>query len=789
MILVAFGAAWLGAMFFAFGLHAPWWLFPAALLLVSPLVLAFAPGTWPKVLAVAVVLSSVAGWRADTTGRAPPEWSGLVGNEVVFAGRVVSEPDPGGITTSYEVEVREVSSPVSMDGGGRVLISLPQFAERLPLHASIEIRGDLRLPPAFEDFDYRKYLQRRGVFGSMFTPTVTTLGDPGRWDVQSRLSDLRLRLEDGLRRALPEPQGTLAAGIAFGRDQGISHETKEDFARSGMAHLVAVSGTNVTLVAAIALVLAAPYIGRGRATVLAMGLVVVYVPLAGLSWSVLRSGIMATILLVGWFAGRPQSGLAGLSLAIIAMSAIGPAAVIDPGFQLSVAATAGLIVFGPWLIRGLENGARALRIEALAGRSVAVVVGLSLAANLATAPIILFHFGRLPLASIVANLIAEPLFAIVFVASWVVAGLSLLSPTLAWVAGLGAYYPLALLTWLAEVTARWPSLAVEDGKFWLATSLMLLAMAGGLPLYLRQPRFGARPGRPKKILRRYGLAAAGGVAATAIVSLGLAPLAEPGTLRIEVLDVGQGDATLITTPGGTRVLVDGGPSGYELLRELGAVLPHWDRGIDVVVLTHADQDHVAGFANLQERYQVGAWFDNGAAADTPAFAAYSNDVANRQTLLAGQQWEVDGVRIEVLWPPPGEQLQSSNAGSIVLRVTYGEVSFLLPGDIEGDALRRLAADERFPSTVFKVPHHGSKTSDPGSLLAARATIAIISSGCENNFGHPAAPTLDALAGTKILRTDVNGRISISTDGRSMMARYEREGAAAEQTPGGAACRR
>lgn len=764
-------------------------MFAACLLALVPFVAAFASGHWAKVLAVAVGLAAIAGIRSESLDSAPPRWSGLIGNEVVMTGRIASEPDPGRVTTGYEIEVEAVGSPVEMPGGGRVVIFVPQFAERMPLHAAVEVRGDLRLPASFEDFDYREYLRRQGVYGAMFVPSVTVVSPPGKWDMQSRLSDQRLRLEDGLRRALPEPQGTLAAGIAFGRDQGISSDTKKDFATSGMAHLVAVSGSNVVLVSALALVIAAPYIGRSRATMIAFALVLLYVPTAGLSWSVARSGIMALVLLVGWFAGRPQSGLAGLAFAVMVLTFIAPGAALDPGFQLSAAATGGLLTFGPWLVRGISNGARFARIDAIVGWKMSAIMGLSLAASISTAPVLLFHFGRMPVAAILTNLLVDPMFPVVFVFSWLVALLSLVSDLAAWVAGLGAYYPLALLTWLAETTSTWPSISLDDGNFWLATVSMLTAMAVAFPAYLRQPRPRQVPVPPPRLPSRYAYGAAGSIIAVAVFSLGLAPLARPGTLRIDFLDVGQGDATLITTPGGTRLLVDGGPSGYELLRELGAVMPHWDRQIDVVILTHADQDHVAGLANLQERYSVGTWFDNGGSVPTPAFAAFIRGVPERSTLAAGQVWELDGMSMEVLWPPPGATLEESNDSSVVLRITHGEVSFLLTGDIEAEVMRTLAADPRYPSAVLKVPHHGSRTSDPGALAEVNARLAVVSAGCDNTFGHPAAPTLDALGTSSVLRTDVNGRITVISDGTSLDVHMERAGSAAEQTPGGASCRR
>ena len=161
-----------------------------------------------------------------------------------------------------------------------------------------------------------------------------------------------------------------------------------------------------------------------------------------------------------------------------------------------------------------------------------------------------------------------------------------------------------------------------------------------------------------------------------------------------MLDVGQGDAILVTTPNGERVVVDGGPSGIVLAQELGDVLPHWQRQISAVVLTHADADHVGGLPSLLERFNVRRVYDNGEARDTAVFGEYEAAAGTRQTLRRGDVFEIDGVRFETLWPPSGALEGPRNAWSVVLRVTYGEATILLTGDIEEEAQRALLADGR-----------------------------------------------------------------------------------------------
>ena len=790
MTLVVLGVAWLFGLFVVGALHAPWWLAGVAAALILPLVLAFAPRSWVWIGCLAAFLALVAGWRASSVSHEAPAWAGFVGQEVILQGRVESEPDPGFSTVSYEVSVGKVSAPLSQQGGGRIIVFVPQFEPRLRLHSIIEIRGDLDLPPSYDNFDYRGYLRNRDVFGSMFSPAVIIHAQPSRMDLRYELSRLRLHLEDGLRRALPEPQASLAAGIAFGRDEGLSSDTKADFVGSGLAHLTAVSGSNVSLIVALFLVLLAPNIGRKWAIWLAIAGVVFYVALAGASPSVVRAGVMASIYLVGWFVGRPQSGLAGLAAAAMLMTVWTPQVASDPGFQLSLAATAGLITLGPWFIWAAQRLGRLPAVRFVYHDRLAVVFALSLAASVSTAPLITYHFGRVSFVGVVANLVAAPLFVIAFVGGWIVAIAGLCWPPAGFVAGLAVYYPLALLTWMAEVTANWPlSTAIGKGQLMPALAGMLLLLTLGGVAYLRIPLSDEQVERPKRVPKSILIGGLGGAALMAVAILGFAPSRDSGELRVDFLDVGQGDAILVTTPGGTQMLVDGGPAGMELIRELGATMPHWDRTLDSVVLTHGDQDHVAGLALLSERYDVENWFDNGQPRTTPAFAAYLKDSSERRTLVAGDRWTTDGVTISVLWPPAGFAAATPNEASIVLRITYGDVSFLLTGDLQGAPLATLSAQPGVYTMVLKVPHHGSKTTTASFFAATAASVAIISVGCENQYGHPTKQTLDSLQGVTVLRTDIDGRVTVRTDGKRMSVRTERRDTAAERTPGTSACRR
>ncbi len=257
-----------------------------------------------------------------------------------------------------------------------------------------------------------------------------------------------------------------------------------------------------------------------------------------------------------------------------------------------------------------------------------------------------------------------------------------------------------------------------------------------------------------------------------MIVLSLLPMRGPGELQVAFLDVGQGDAILITTPGGERILIDGGPSGIRLVRELSGELPHWARTVDTVVLTHPQQDHLGGLPALFDRFRVRTVYDSGTTNTSLAFRAFEGATPGRAQLVAGMSFERDRVRFEVLWPPVDFSTRALNDASVVLAVRYGDVSFLLTGDIQRVPQRALL-EAGIGADVLKVPHHGAATSLQEFLGSTGAVIAVIQVGEANPFGHPRSETLEGLDDIPVYRTDLHGRVVMTTDGQRVSVRTSR----------------
>ena len=290
------------------------------------------------------------------------------------------------------------------------------------------------------------------------------------------------------------------------------------------------------------------------------------------------------------------------------------------------------------------------------------------------------------------------------------------------------------------------------------------------------------PTRRRPLLRAAGLLAALGLA---VLVLGAATRPD-GRAHVVVLDVGQGDAILVTGPTGGRMLVDGGPDPDRLLVALDGRLPPWDRRLDLVVATHPHEDHVAGLPLVLERYRVGQVAEPGMPGRGPGYQALATALATRAVgharLATGSRFVLDGIAVEVLWPDaaqvpaePSDDGSVVNDSSIVLLGTFEGRRFLLAGDAEADVEARLVARGLPTVDLLKAGHHGSRTSTSDALVAAtRPRVAAISVGARNDYGHPSREVLARLvaAGATVLRTDLVGTIDVALDAHGVEVRTE-----------------
>jgi competence protein ComEC len=439
---------------------------------------------------------------------------------------------------------------------------------------------------------------------------------------------------------------------------------------------------------------------------------------------------------------------------------LNPRAAGDPGWQLSFAAVVAILA----LAGRIRDGLVARRVPG----AVADAGAITTAATLGTAPLLAFHFGRVSLASLPANLLAAPAVAPIMWLGMIAAALGQVAPGLAVPVNALAAFPLAYLEWLAHAAASAPAAAVE---LRLGSPVAVAAAYGGLVGAAGLLAQGRRSSRGRRAALALGAAALALVVVAAwLGARGGVPGPPPaGQLRMSFLDVGQGDATLVQH-GGAAVLVDTGPPDGPILARLRAA---GVRALDVLVVTHAQADHEGGAGAVLSRYPVRLLLDGGDGAATPAHRALDAAAARRGVRVvapdAGQRVRAGPIELDVLWPhaEPVERHagQDPNRRAIVARLVDGSFSALLPADAESDVFGALDLD---PVTALKVAHHGSADAGLAEALARlRPQVAAIEVGRHNPYGHPTAQALGALrAVPHVYRTDRDGTVRVTVeDGR------------------------
>jgi competence protein ComEC len=675
----------------------------------------------------------------------------LEGRDIELVGAVASLPAAGERSLRFEFEPESVLAPAGAKLPGKILLSWyrsPAFEEQpavlaAPVHPGERWRFTVRLRRPHGNFnphgfDYEAWLLERGVGATGYVRSGRE-SFPERIGTRNGFSDriesIRESVRDRFKRVLGEtPASGILAALAVGDQRSISAEEWRLFNRTGVTHLMSISGLHVTMVSGLFAWLGAwlwrrsafllhRLPARKAAAAAAIAGALGYTLLAGFAVPAQRTFWMVTMVALALWSGRIAAPARTLALALAVVLALDPWAVLSPGFWLSFGAVA--VIFFVSDSRD-SKGAQWLRVQW------AITVGL--------APAALFLFSQVSVVGPLANAVAIP------VVSVVVTPLALLA------AALPVDAPLELAAWLTQWLLQFLEwCAALPAAVWQQHApplwSVLLALAG--VAWLLAPR-----GLP---WRAVGLA-------LMLPAVALPPPGPPmGEAWIATLDVGQGLAVLVRTAN-RALLYDAGPAfGPEADSGERIIAPHLRAEglarLDAMVITHNDNDHAGGAASVTENFEVDALLHS-LAPGHPLLGS----VGGAQRCAAGMAWEWDRVRFEILHPAGGAVVgRKGNDLSCVLKVSAGGRSMLLTGDIEklaeAELLRRDPA--RLAADALLVPHHGSRTSSTAAFLAAvQGSVAVVPVGYRNRFGHPGAEVLERLSGMKLFRTDRDGAVQV-----------------------------
>ena len=713
---------------------------------------------------------------------------------VEIKGMVNTDPEVREKTTHLYLSATEIKLDTGwQEVSGTALLFVPRYPS-YDYGDVLLVTGGLETPPQLNDFDYKGYLAHQGIYSTMLYPEIEILETGKGFKPLEWVYSLRNRLSQTLAEVLPEPQASLAQGITLGIRGNIPSSLRTDFSHTGTAHLLAISGLHLTIIAGILLSIGMWLFGKKHYTYiwLALGIIWLYALLTGMHPPVVRGAIMASIFLTAELLGRQRSAFTALAFAAAIMVGISPQILWTASFQMSFVAMAGLIFLAPPFRAIGRKAVSATLGEDGAVVSIANIVtdsfSVTLGAIIAVWPLVAHYFGIVSLVAPLATLLALPALPGIIITGALAGGLGLIilpiAQVIAWLAWLFLSYMLLVVNVFAALPLSSIELSSVDTiliwVYYLALATAIWLNSNRKKLTNPMPKAADFVSRlPKKWIIPPLLVVA------ILVSVAAATMPDDN-LHISFLDVGQGDAILIQK-GNQQVLVDGGPSPQAISLGLGSKMPFWDRTIDLMILTHPSADHVTGLVEVLQRYEVKQVLYPDLDFESDIYDEWLRVIEEKDiehTLAqAGQQIDLgEGVVIKVLNPQTplltGTDSDIDNNG-VVLHISMGEMSFLLTADTMGEAEWELIARRaNLTSTVLKVGHHGSDTSTSLEFLAVvDPQLAVISVGAENRFGHPSDEVItrleERIGSENIYRTDEQGTIELITDGQRLWVRLER----------------
>ena len=692
---------------------------------------------------------------------------------LTLIGVVSAFPEERASGTTLRVHVESLQS--EGDPSPRTVRGLAVVQTDRTLHWAygdrVQARGLLLNPGAAGESRYAAYLARQGVEGWMSQASTERLATrqgarPLHWLDDLRQSGLRV-----LYRLFPQPEAGLLAGILLGVESGISDEVMRAFTRTNTSHIIAISGFNIAIVSAIVIQVFGRLLGARRGAWAAALAITAYTVLVGASASVVRAAWMAGLALLARWLGRTSEALLSLMASALLMTLLNPATLYDVGFQLSFAATLGLILYGAPLQAKADDWI-SLRLQPGWAQSVAsplaAMLVLTLAAQVTTLPLTVFYFQRLSLVSLLANAVVLPLQPALMILSgcamllgmvWLPAG-----QLIAWVAWL---FP-ALTIRAVEFFSTWPgaSIALEQTSPW--TVLLFYALLlGGTTL--------ARRGWTERAVESVpAVARAAGPAAIAVCAILVwrTGVDRPdGRLSLTILESERGQGALVTTPTGRSLLIGGGADPTPLREAVSRRLPLLERSLDWLIVGASDPDSLAGLRGITEHLTLRSALICGRRQShllRLLLAELEATGTEVQPAAAGQRFDLgEGARLEVL--------AVSEHGCLLL-LDHDRARFLLASGIDPDTVQSAVHAWAGPAvTAYIAADGGHPAVNPAEWLEAISPRILVLSGDPSAAaGNAALQDLDAAGGIRQLDTLTYGWVQLQTDGKRLWISTERK---------------
>ena len=737
-------------------------------------------------------------------------------DKITVEGIVSENPRKSSDRTELIVTARRlIKSNTNVPVEGRVLLSVAINRE-INYGDFIRFTTRLRVPHSFHNpggFDYEKYLRYRGVIvrGFIKDPSGIVILRENQGNLfQTQLELLRRKIKKFIEDNSLSPEREIIQAMILGNQGEIPKEVMEKFNKTGTTHIIAISGFNIGIIAflsffTIRLIMKTSTYLLLRfnivtiSTIFGIIPVIIYTFIAGLGISVVRASIMAVTFMIAIILGKDRDLYNTLALAALIILIISPHSLYDVSFQLSFVAVWAILFITPSFTMMFAKG----NPEEMSKQrewikkiftNIFIFIVVSLAATLGTLPFIVFYFNRISTIVLLSNLIVVPIMGIIAIPVCMAIILVLpISDALALVFLNISSFLVRISISIVDFFASLPG-----SSFFVSTPTLLEIGAYYLILIVSVKLFDFwrhkevdHTERKSSISQKWYRISFAVLAVFFIMDTIYlyARDIHNDKMRVTFIDVGQGSSTLIALPGGKKILLDGGGS-YDNIFDIGkyVVAPFlWHekiRNIDIVVLSHPHPDHLNGLITILSNFDVKEVWTNGEKGDLETYEDFmkimrEKNITHRLVSEKSGVTLINGTTLSVFNPVNPIDLKNNlprkfdrtNNDSLVIKLSYGKVSFLFPGDIsEPSEARLVKSGQDIKSQIMLVPHHGGFTSSTLTFLhKVDPEYAIVSCGSDNVFNDPHPDVLERFSrlGTRILRTDINGAINITTDGTNI----------------------
>ena len=732
--------------------------------------------------------------------------SSKIPEEITLQALVVSDGTEKDYKYTYTIEVNTINGK-KLEKSIQLILDIKKNKIKnkcLKFGNVVEITGVYEEPNIarnYKGFDYKQYLKSKNIYGTIDCTQYEIIANNKINIISNIINYVQNNIKENMSNILDEEQGALCIGILIGDRENISDITEDNFKKSNLTHMLAVSGSHITYII-VALTTLLSKTNRKFSLIITIIFLLFFTVLTGFTASVLRASIMGILTLLASILHRKSDTINNLGISSIIILLYNPYLLVDAGFLLSYAGTIGIIFFSKKISNGISiivnkinpnllnieqnNNSKILFVKSIIEKIILYVISslsVTISANIVIIPIMAYMFSTISFTFWISNILAGSIMEVVTIFGFITYLISIVFPMLAEFLAIALNLFLTILLKIAEISSIIPGASI-----YIKTPSLIMCVMYYLIIFIL---FNLKPIRQfirKKAIFRFLIIKAKKhklkilvTIITVIILLNSIIYVTDKNLKIYFVDVGQGDCTLIQTNEKKNILIDGGGSEFGSF-DVGEsiLLPYLlNRGInkiDYMMISHFDSDHIGGLFYIMENLKVDNIIISRQGKNSENFKKFIQIISEKQINLIivkrGDYVKIDDTSyFEILFP--GEKQISDNVlnnNSIVAKFVSSNVTMLFTGDIEEIAEKRLCElyrnTNKLQADIIKVAHHGSKTSSTLSFLElVNPQIALIGVGADNNFGHPNEGVLERIKklGTQIYRTDQTGEVSIVID--------------------------